>query len=213
MDNEKVIAIEQFTQSIMKQDQTGHGMDHINRVVRLAQKIAKTEDCDFFIVTAAAYLHDTVDDKLVADSQEAYKQLEEFLLGIAVSAKQMQQIMHIIKNLSFSQQLNGTAEKLTLEGQIVQDADRLDAMGAIGITRTIYYGGHKGNLIYDPNIKPRTLKSKAEYREESTVFNHFYEKILLLNEYLNTEYAKQIGNKRQRFLESFLEEFLDEWDQ
>lgn len=94
----------------------------------------------------------------------------------------------------------------------MQDADRLDVMGAIGITRTIYYGGHKGNQIHNPKIKPRSLQSKSEYREESTIINHFYEKILLLNEKLNTEYAKAVGQKRQKFLESFLKEFLGEWE-
>ncbi|WP_206911358.1 hypothetical protein IGL98_002049 [Enterococcus sp. DIV0840] len=211
MDNQKMTAIKRFSQSIMENDQTGHGMDHINRVVRLADKIAGTEACDCFIVKAAAYLHDTVDDKLVSDSDQAFQQLEEFLQEIKISNIQIQQITHIIKNISFSQELNGTAEKLTIEGQIVQDADRLDAMGAIGITRTIYYGAHKGNQIYDPKIKPRTLQSKSEYREESTIINHFYEKILLLNDSLNTDYAKTLGQKRQKFLESFLTEFLEEW--
>ncbi|WP_348922895.1 HD domain-containing protein [Enterococcus rotai] len=211
MDQPKISAIKSYTQSIMETDQSGHGMDHINRVVRLSSEIAKTENCDHFVVTAAAYLHDTVDDKLVANPVQAYQQLKEFLQKIDVSTTQIEQIIHIITNLSFSQELAGTAEKLTIEGKIVQDADRLDAMGAIGIARTIYYGGHKGNKIYDPNIKPRTLESKAEYREESTVINHFYEKILLLNERLNTAYAKEKGKKRQEFLEDFLQEFLEEW--
>ncbi|MGM0216968.1 HD domain-containing protein [Enterococcus sp. AZ126] len=212
MDNQKILAIKQFAQSKMKKDQSGHGMDHINRVVRLAEKISATETCDRFIITAAAYLHDTVDDKLVSDSELAFQELTEFLKEIQLSTIQIQQITHIIKNLSFSQALNGNSEKLTIEGQIVQDADRLDAMGAIGITRTIYYGASKGNQLYDPKIKPRTLGSKAEYREESTIINHFYEKILLLNETLNTDYAKVLGKKRHEFLESFLTEFFEEWD-
>lgn len=211
MNNQKITAIKQFSQLKMGKDQTGHGMDHINRVVRLANKIAETETCDFFIVTAAAYLHDTVDDKLVSDSDQAFQQLEEFLQEIKVSNDEIQQITHIIKNLSFSQELDGTAENLTIEGQIVQDADRLDAMGAIGIMRSIYYGARKGNPLYNPAIKPRILYSKAEYREESTIINHFYEKILLLNDSLNTDYAKAIGQKRQTFLETFLTEFFDEW--
>ncbi|EOL43280.1 HD domain-containing protein [Enterococcus caccae] len=212
MDNLKMEAIKKYTQSIMEKDQTGHGMDHINRVVRLANKIAESENCNRFIVIAAAYLHDTVDDKIVSKPEQAYQQLREFLQTIDLSIKEIDQIFHIIKNLSFSQELAGTAEELTIEGQIVQDADRLDAMGAIGVTRTIYYGGHKGNKIYDPKIKPRLLRSKTEYREESTVINHFYEKIILLNGKLNTEHAKEIGIKRQKFLEEFLNEFLEEWN-
>ncbi|MEI5988768.1 hypothetical protein A5881_000255 [Enterococcus termitis] len=212
MHSHKIEAIKSFTEAKMGQDQTGHGMDHINRVVRLANKIAKTEDCDLFLVTAAAYLHDTVDDKLFLDPEQAYQELKNFLHDLHLTEDETNQIIHIIQNLSFSQELNATAEKLSIEGQIVQDADRLDAMGAIGIARTIYYGGSKGNPIYDPKIKPRNLKSKAEYRKESTVINHFYEKILLLKDSLNTEYAKEIGEKRQQFLNTFLKEFLEEWD-
>ncbi|MBO0421491.1 HD domain-containing protein [Enterococcus plantarum] len=212
MDNKYIDEIRRFSLSKMEKDQTGHGLDHINRVVRLADKIAGTETCNHFIVTAAAYLHDTVDDKLVPDSHQAFQQMEEFLQDINVPNDQIQQITHIIMNLSFSQEINGTAEKLTIEGQIVQDADRLDAMGAIGIMRTIYYGARRGNPIYNPEIKPRTLQSKAEYREECTIINHFYEKILLLNKSLNTEYAKVLGQKRQEFLEGFLTEFFEEWN-
>lgn len=212
MDNKKIDLIKNYVQAIMAKDQSGHGMDHINRVVRLAKKIAGTENCDHFIVVAAAYLHDTVDDKVISDSKKAYQQLNDFLNSLDISIVQTQQIIHIIKNMSFSQEVSGKAEKLGIEGQIVQDADRLDAMGAIGITRTIYYGGHKGNRIYDPEVLPRTFLSKAEYREESTVINHFYEKIILLYERLNTEYAKEIGKERHKFLEAFLKEFMEEWN-
>lgn len=212
MHKHKIEAIKKFTQAKMAQDQTGHGMDHINRVVHLAHKIAETETCNFFIVTAAAYLHDTVDDKLVLNPEQVYQELKSFLRDLNLTETDINQIIHIIQNLSFSQELNGTADELTLEGQIVQDADRLDAMGAMGIVRTIYYGGSKGALIYDPKIKPRNLKSKAAYREESTVINHFYEKILLLKDSLNTECAKQIGERRHLFLNLFLKEFLEEWD-
>lgn len=211
MDSQKIEAIKNYTQSIMETDQSGHGMDHINRVVSLSREIAATEKCDLFIVIATAYLHDTVDDKLVADQDQAYQQLKDFLKTIDLKSNQIEQIIHILSNLSFSQEVAGTAEKLSIEGQIVQDADRLDAMGAIGIARTVYYGGHKGNKIYDPTIKPRVLGSKEEYREENTVINHFYEKLLLLNGRLNTEYAKEKGKKRQKFLEDFLQEFLEEW--
>lgn len=213
MHDQIIAAIKNYTKSIMQKDQTGHGMDHIDRVVRLANKIASTEECDGLVVTAAAYLHDTVDDKLVSDSIHSYNQLSEFLDSLTISASQTEQIIHIIKNISFSQGLTGMADKLSVEGQIVQDADRLDAIGAIGIIRTIYYGGHKGNIIYDPKILPRTLQSKNEYRKESTVINHFYEKIIHLNKGLNTNYAKEIGQKRQAFLEDFLKEFMEEWNE
>lgn len=213
MRDQNIEAIKNYTKAIMLKDQTGHGMDHINRVVRLANKIADTEQCDHFVVIAAAYLHDTVDDKLVSDPEDAYKQLSEFLDSLTISVSVVKRIIYIVENISFSQTLTGTREKLSIEGQIVQDADRLDAMGAIGITRTIYYGGHKGNPIYDPKILPRTLQSKSEYRKDSTVINHFYEKIIRLNTGLNTNYAKKIGQKRQVFLEEFLKEFMKEWNE
>ncbi|MFD2305835.1 HD domain-containing protein [Enterococcus termitis] len=212
MELQQIKDIKTFVQLKTKDDRSGHGMDHIERVVRNAQKIAQTEDCDHFVVTAAAYLHDIADDKLVTDQEQAYQEMITFLQTHQISTERIKHIMYIIQNLSFSQELEGGKATLSIEGKIVQDADRLDAMGAIGIIRTIYYGGHKGNKIYDPEIPPRTLQKKSDYRNESTVINHFYEKILLLNERLNTAYAKKIGQKRQRFLEDFLEEFLEEWD-
>ncbi|GGC82779.1 HD domain-containing protein [Enterococcus wangshanyuanii] len=212
MDKQTIGAIEAFVQAKLQEDKSGHGMDHIERVVRNAQKIAQTEVCDEFVVAAAAYLHDVADEKLVEDQGRAYQEIVDVLQKNNVSAKKIEHILYIIKNLSFSQELEGTTKELSIEGQIVQDADRLDAMGAIGIIRTIYYGGHKGNKIYDPTIKPRLLQNKSEYREESTIINHFYEKILLLNDRLNTPYAKTIGKQRQEFLENFLTEFLEEWE-
>lgn len=212
MDENQLERIKKFTELTLEKDQTGHGMDHINRVVKLADQIAATEKCDRFIVLAAAYLHDTVDDKVVSDSIEAHQQVKVFLEEINLSNQQIREIIQIINNLSFSQSLDGRAEKLSIEGQIVQDADRLDAIGAIGIARTFYYGGHKGNRMYDPEIKPRNLQSKAEYRKDTTVINHFYEKLLLLNQTLNTAYAKKIGANRQKFLTLYLEKFLEEWD-
>lgn len=211
MNENQLDKIKKFTELTLNEDRTGHGMDHINRVVKLAGQIAETEKCDHFIVLAAAYLHDSVDDKVVTYSVEAYQQVKKFLKEINLSNQQIQEIIQIIANLSFSKSIDGTAEELTIEGKIVQDADRLDAIGAIGIARTFYYGGYKGNRMYDPEMKPRDLQSKAEYRGDTTVINHFYEKLLLLNETLNTAYAKKIGSKRQKFLELFLDAFLEEW--
>ncbi|MBO0469054.1 HD domain-containing protein [Enterococcus sp. DIV0242_7C1] len=212
MDMQTIDVLKAFVRSKLREDQSGHGMDHIERVVRNAQKIIQTQACDEFVVVAAAYLHDVADEKLVEDQEKAYQEIKEVLQVNGVPVEKIEHILYIIKNLSFSQEFEGKKTELSIEGQIVQDADRLDAMGAIGIIRTIYYGGHKGNKIYDSAIKPRLLQNKSEYREESTVINHFYEKILLLNDRLNTPYAKKIGKQRQEFLEKFLKEFLEEWE-
>ncbi|MBP2100134.1 HD domain-containing protein [Enterococcus rivorum] len=210
---EKLEKIKVYTRKVLANDKTGHGLDHIERVVRMAEKIAESENCNQFIVIAAAYLHDTVDDKVVKDETEAFKQLVDFLEEIKLEPVEIEHIIHIIKNMSFSKSLSGTQEELSLEGKIVQDADRLDSMGAIGIARTLYYGGAKGRKLYDPKIAPRKLTSKEEYRTgDETTINHFYEKILTLNNLLNTDYAKRIGKKRQQFLENYLTEFLEEMD-
>ena len=120
-------------------------------------------------------------------------------------------VFAIIDHLSFSKNLS-EKQVLSQEGQIVQDADRLDAIGAIGIARTFYYGGHVGNPMYDPELPPRTQMDAAAYRSErSTVINHFYEKLLLLESKMNTETGRRLARKRTAFMEQFLQEFFDEW--
>ncbi|MCM0599530.1 HD domain-containing protein [Weissella fabalis] len=204
-----------FAANVLKHDTSGHDFSHIKRVVQTAGRILETEPtADRFIVIAAAYLHDTYDEKLFDDQAAAKAKVVKFLTSINVTKDDQRAIFTIIDNMSWSKSLTSTAKPLDINGQIVQDADRLDAIGAIAIARVFVYGGHVGSKMYDPSIKPRTNISKEAYRnqDESTMINHFYEKLLRLVDYLNTDYAKQIGQKRQQIMLNYLNDFKREWD-
>lgn len=207
-------AIKHYTIQKLGNDETGHGIDHIKRVVRMARLLSKEEGVDPFIPVAAAYLHDTIDEKLVMSVKEAQSELREFLRKIDFRNDQIQNVMDIITQMSFANTLNGQRPQLTLEGQIVQDADWLDAIGAIGIVRAVYYGGKHGERIYDPLIKPRMHMDRHEYRNLSheTIINHFDEKLLKLKDMLNTNAAKHVAEHRQQIMKDFLAEFKDEWN-
>jgi Predicted HD superfamily hydrolase len=207
-------AIKQYSYSKMHQDSTGHNFDHIQRVINMVQKILKTEDADPSITLAAAYLHDVADDKLVADPAKLEADMKEFLHRIDFTDEQVAEVLFITHNISFSKSLSKNPPKLSLAGQIVQDADRLDAIGAIGITRAIYYGGANSETIYDPRIAPRQTMNKSEYRNlaNETIINHFYEKLLKLTGMMNTPTAKLIAQKRHQYMLDFLDEFKAEWN-
>lgn len=212
---EQLAAIKKYTSQKLAGDATGHGIDHINRVVTNAKMLmAEEPSADYLITLGSAYLHDVIDDKLVSDVLTAQRGVEKFLSSIEFGPDQVQTIMFIINNMSFSKSLTDDQHPLPLEGQIVQDADRLDAIGAIGITRAIYYGGHHSEKIYDPQIKPRTSMTKAEYRnlDNETIINHFYEKLLKLSDSMNTPVAKRIAKERQKTMTRFLEDFKAEWN-
>lgn len=209
--------IAQYMKNALGADQSGHSVDHIERVVALANKILSHEPtADPFIVQAAALLHDVYDDKLFdtpAQVAAAKADLGDFLITIAVSPTNSAKIFQIIDNMSWSKTLDGRAEKLDINGQIVQDADRLEAVGAIAIARTITYGVTKNRILYDPQMPPRTVQSKAEYRQSnSTTINHFYEKLLLIKDHLNTETAREIAESRHQFMLNFLDQFKAEWE-
>ncbi|MGB4825472.1 MAG: HD domain-containing protein, partial [Leuconostoc mesenteroides] len=188
----------------------------INRVLALANKIlAHEKKADAFVVRAAALLHDVYDDKLY-DSQEdilaAKNNMISFLLSIGVHPEMIEEITYIIDNMSWSKSLEG-AQELNINGQIVQDADRLEAMGAIAITRAITYGAVKNRVLYDPEIQPHLPQNKTDYRnQKSTTINHFYEKLLLIQDKLNTDTARKISESRQQFMLSFLAQFKAEWE-
>lgn len=215
MNNEQQLEkIAQYSHAHMTQDRTGHGFDHIRRVVAMARKLSAKENADLLVTLASAYLHDVIDDKLVDDPKTALDELKTFLSEVEVSAPQIEQILFIIQNMSFAHTLDNKPIQLPLEGQIVQDSDWLDAIGAIGVTRAIYFGGHHSEKIYDPRIKPRESMTKEEYRnlQNETIINHFYEKLLKIKDKLNTPSAKKIAENRQRFMLDFLTEFQAEWD-
>lgn len=207
--------ITKYMTTVLTKDNTGHGTDHIMRVLALADKILPNEpDADAFIVHAAVLLHDVYDDKLYdseTDVIAAKNAMISFLLSIGVDPEKIEAITDIIDNMSWSHSLEN-ATHLTLNGQIVQDADRLDAIGAIAVVRAITYGAVKNRVLYDPSVPPRIAKDKATYRSnDSTTINHFYEKLLLIKDKLNTDTARAIAIPRQQFMLDFLSEFKAEW--
>lgn len=207
---DKIEQTERWVKDKLLNETTGHDWHHIVRVTNLAKEIAEREGANLFIVTMAALLHDVADDKIVNDETAALQEIVDWLQTIEVSDEAIDHIMEIIQTISFK---GGTGTKVrTLEARVVQDADRLDALGAIGIARTFQYSGAKGQAIYDPTIQPRTNMTLAQYRnEKSSAINHFYEKLLLLKETMNTEEGKQIAEQRHRFMEQFLVQFFEEW--
>ncbi|GAK48766.1 phosphohydrolase [Secundilactobacillus oryzae JCM 18671] len=208
-------AVRQFTKERMADDETGHGFDHIQRVVNNVKLLlARETGANQLVTISAAYLHDVTDDKLVEDVTAATNELKSFLTNTGFDDDQIDEIVFVIENMSFSKSLNGgTPKALPIEGQLVQDADRLDAIGAIGIARAIYFGGHFGEKIYDPEIAPREVMTKADYRDLSneTIINHFYEKLLKLKDRMNTKAAKEIAAGRQQTMLQFLDDFKAEW--
>ena len=204
-------SIKLFVQQKLSHDFSGHDMAHIERVVKLAEKILNDQpQADAFIVLMSAYLHDVIDEKVVEDVDKAIIELRDYLQLLKVTTNEINAIFAIIENMSYRKNLLQKNE-LSLEGQIVQDADRLDAIGAIGIGRTFYYGGNKHNIMHDPNITPRTKLNEDNYKQPNTVINHFYEKLFLLKDMMNTDIAKQIAERRHKILVEFVNQFEQEW--
>ena len=187
------------------------GQNESMRVYRLAIEIAAQENAEMLIVQLAALLHDVDDVKLSPETHEAKKNAVGFMKNNGVDDKVIASVCKIIDEVSFAG--IDSVVPSTIEGKCVQDADRLDAMGSIGIARTFAYGGSKGRRIHDPDIKPMTNMNKADYNQNhnSTSINHFYEKLLLLKDMMNTETAKKTAMHRQAVMEDFLEEFMAEW--
>ena len=199
----QLMAIAKFAKQKLGQDKSGHGFDHLSRVVKMARRIATAMDQDPFVPVVAAYLHDTIDDKLVDNVDAAKKEVATFLTGLGLTADQVELIMSIISQISFASTLDGNRPALPLAGQIVQDADWLDAIGAI----------KHHQVIYDPAMPPRENLTKDEYRnlDHETIINHFHEKLLKLAGMLNTPVAKEIAAHRQQVMIDFLAEFDAEW--
>ena len=202
-----------YVKEKMNGESTGHDWFHVERVYKTATRIAKSEkNVDLFIVQTAALLHDLGDWKV----NNSDKTEEEIIIAacreLRISKDDTLKVIQIIINMSFSKNVD-SKKKLSLEGKIVQDADRLEALGAIGIARAFAYGGKKNRQIYNPNIKPINFKTTEEYRNtEGHTINHFYEKLLLLKDKMNTETGRALAQKRHDFMVEYLEQFYNEWE-
>ena len=209
-----------FVQKTLKNAEGGHDWWHIYRVWQTAKTIAQTpntegsvSDANLLVVELAALLHDIADAKFHnGDEEIGPKTARNFLETLEIDAEIVEHIENIIRHISFK---GGNFEKTfhSLELAIVQDADRLDAIGAIGIARTFNYGGFKNRPLYDPSVKPNLQMSKAAYKSNNApTINHFYEKLLLLKDRMNTEAGKRMAAQRHQFMEDFLAQFYAEWE-
>ena len=212
MNEQRVLQnIEDWVKAELEHEKSGHDWYHIERVTNIAKEILKHEEADAFTVIAAALLHDVADDKVSKDVDASLHSIRTLLKDNGVKNETIDTVIDIITTISFK---GGTGKKLTyIEAQIVQDADRLDALGAIGIARTFQYGGAKGQAMYDPDIPVRDAMDFETYRYgESTSINHFYEKILKIKDKMKTNTAKRIAKEREAFVKLFLDTFFKEWN-
>jgi len=202
-----------FVKDKLENAEGGHDWFHIERVFKNALQIAEGEVCDTNVVQLAALLHDIADSKFHnGDETIGPKIARKFLENENVAVAIIEHVINIIENISFK---GGNTQKTfsSIELDIVQDADRLDAIGAIGIARAFNYGGFKNRPLYNPNIAPNLSMSKEEYKNsQAPTLNHFYEKLLLLKDKMNTKTGKQIAQERHLFMEGFLSQFYAEWD-
>ena len=214
MDKKKVLKqTESFVKKALSSEGTGHDWWHIERVRNNAKLINKLEKGDSFIIDMAVLLHDVGDRKVINKDEDDYSIAENFLTKQKVPPKLVIDIMHIIKNMSFSKSLNRKAKDFSKEFYIVQDADRLDAIGAIGIARAFAYGGSKERLLYDPTKKAQKTNTTKNYQKlNSSTFHHFEEKLLLLKNLMNTKSAKQIAKDRHSYMKNYIKQFLTEWN-
>ncbi len=212
-ENKQIVAqTEQFVKDTLAGAETGHDWWHIHRVFNNAKLILETEEADQLVVELAVLLHDIADSKFNGGNEELGPQKAgDFLRSIRVEENIVQHVQQIILNMSYRSGL-GAINFHSKELEIVQDADRLDAIGAIGIARTFTYGGFKNREIYNPEIPPALNMSKEEYKNSaSPSINHFYEKLLLLKDKMNTNTGRRIAGERHRFMEIYLKQFQDEW--
>lgn len=203
---------EVFARTELEHDKTGHDWWHVHRVVRMAERLAEAEGANRFICTVAALLHDVADEKLNESKESGMQKVHSWLAAQPIDEVDQVHIMEIIGTMSYNAGTNPPMR--TLEGKVVQDADRLDAIGAIAIARTFLYAGRMGSPIHNPAIKPRDAMTTKEYRDHSnnTALNHFYEKLFKLKDLINTSAAREIAEERHRYMEQYVQQFLMEWD-
>ena len=203
-----------FVKSKLKNAEGGHDWFHIERVYHNTLLIAKNESVDITIVSLAALLHDIADPKFNnGDETIGPRVASEFLLKQNVSSEIIEHVTQIIDNMSFKNSFDLNPSFTSKEMEVVQDADRLDAIGAVGIARCFNYGGFKNRPLYNPEIKPNLKMTKAEYKNsEAPTINHFYEKLLLLKDQMNTKTGKRIALERHNYMKGFLKQFYAEWE-
>ena len=203
----------EFVKTSLENAEGGHDWFHIERVYKNALNISKTEKGDPFVIALGALLHDIADSKFHnGDENIGPETARAFLNTQQVSEEIIEHIVKIIENISFKGG-NTPSNFRSIELDIVQDADRLDALGAIGIARTFNYGGFKNRSLYDPEIKPSLSMSKEEYKASTApTINHFYEKLLLLKDRMNTKSGKALAIERHEYMENFLKQFFMEWE-
>jgi uncharacterized protein len=203
----------QFVEQTLQGAEAGHDWFHIQRVWKNAKLIGANENVDILVVELAALLHDIADSKFHNGDEEIGPQTAgAFLKSVNAEADVIDHVQQIIRNMSFKASF-GDVKFTSPELQVVQDADRLDAIGAIGIARAFTYGGFKNREMYNPAIEPKLKMNKEEYKNTSApTINHFYEKLLLLKDKMNTESGKEIAQQRHQFMEQYLEQFYAEWE-
>ncbi|WP_299112203.1 HD domain-containing protein [uncultured Winogradskyella sp.] len=213
--NEKLIdSTIAYVKQELKDAEGGHDWFHIERVYKNTLLIAKNENVDNTVVALAALLHDIADPKFYnGDESIGPQKASEFLLKQNVDSKVIEHVMQIIENMSFKNSFDLNTSFTSKEMEVVQDADRLDAIGAIGIARCFNYGGYKNRALYNPDISPNLNMTKAEYKAtKAPTINHFYEKLLLLKDQMHTKTGRRIAEKRHAFMELYLKQFYGEWD-
>ena len=211
MDSTIIERAMEYAKRVFESDFSGHDYFHTLRVFNVANTIAEKEGADMEIVGLSALLHDVDDRKLSPETCENKDNAREFLNANGVESRNIEKICKIIGEISFEGKESVVPD--TVEGKCVQDADRLDAIGAIGIGRAFAYGGNHNRVMHNPDVKPNLNMSKAEYRKSnSTTINHFYEKLFKLTDMMNTETAKKIAKGREEYMKTYVDTFLKEWD-
>lgn len=207
----KMEALEKWVKDYFEYDASGHDWAHTNRVRNRAVAIAKAEGADLDLVEKAALLHDLADAKFHKSEEAGWDYLKTGMTDLGFDQEDIDAITEVIRTVSFKGGQNEPPK--TLEGKIVQDADRIDAIGAIGIARCFMFAGNKGDVMHDPGLPPRTSLTEQSYREErNTAINHFYEKLLTLKDTMHTDASKRIAEERHAFMERYLDQFFDEWN-
>ena len=203
-----------FVKETLKGAEGGHDWFHIQRVFKNTLLIAKDEKVDVLVVSLGALLHDIADAKFNnGDETVGPKMASEFLTSLGVKKKIVEHVVKIIENISYKSSLGTKILYTSKELQVVQDADRLDAIGALGIARAFNYGGFMNRELYNPEIAPNLQMTKEEYKaSKAPTINHFYEKLLLLKDKMNTESGKKLAEKRHQFMLEYLEQFYREWN-